>query len=277
MASDYIITVTESSFEYDVIAYSQNIPVVVDFWAEWCRPCRFLTPFLEKLVEEFQGEFRLAKVDVDANPNLALRFSVHSIPTVIAFSQGKRVSDFTGLIPEPKMREFLLRILPPRPSDLLAQKGKSLLADGDVSGAEEAFRKGLELDPAHPLSLLGSIKVDLLLGRSSQAMHTFRNFPACPEYNEAEELLPLIKVMQEFHDRSLPAETDLDAAFENAIRLAARGNTLAAIDGLLDILRQDKRYRKDRARNVLLGLFELLDQEDEQTRQYRAELASILF
>ena len=83
--------------------------------------------------------------------------------------------------------------------------------------------------------------------------------------------------MQEFHDRSLPAETDLDAAFENAIRLAARGNTLAAIDGLLDILRQDKRYRKDRARNVLLGLFGLLDQEAEQTRQYRAELASILF
>ena len=114
-------------------------------------------------------------------------------------------------------------------------------------------------------------------GRSSEALHTFMAFPACQEYNEAEKLLPLIKVMEEFRARRLPAETDLDAAFENTIRLASRGNILAAIDGLLDILRQDKKYRKDRARNVLLGLLELLDQQADQTRKYRAELASILF
>ncbi len=103
MTSEFIISVTESSFEYDVIAYSQNKPVVVDFWADWCKPCKTLSPLLEKMAEEAQGEFRLALVDVDANPNLALRFSVHSIPTVMAFSQGKKVSDFTGLIPEPRI------------------------------------------------------------------------------------------------------------------------------------------------------------------------------
>lgn len=277
MSSDFIISVTESSFEYDVIAYSQNTPVIVDFWADWCKPCKMLSPLLEKMAEEAEGEFRLAMVDVDANPNLALRFSVHSIPTVMAFSQGKRVSDFTGLIPEPKIYEFIRNILPPRPSDLLAQKGNSLLSTGDVEGAQEAFLQALDLDDQHPISMLGLMKVNLLQGNSENAQSIFRNFPACQEYNEAERLSPLIKAMEDFRNDSLPQESDLDTAFSNSIRLATRGNTLASIDELLDILRQDKKYRKDRARNVLLALLDLLDQQDEQTRKYRAELASILF
>jgi len=277
MASDHIINVTESSFEYDVIAYSQNTPVVVDFWADWCKPCKVLTPFLEKLAEEAEGRFRLGKVDVDANPNLALRFSVRSIPTVMAFSQGRKVSDFAGLIPEHKIIEFLESILPPSPSDLLAQKGNSLLAAGDQEGAREAFLQALDLDERHPAGMLGLMKIFLLQGNSADAYAIFRNFPARPEYNEAERLIPLMKAMEDYRNGRLPAENDLDAAFANSIRLAARGNTLASIDGLLDILRQDKRYRKDRARSVLLALLDLLDQQNELSRQYRTELASILF
>lgn len=277
MGSEYIITVTESSFEYDVIAYSQNTPVVVDFWADWCKPCKVLTPFLEKLAEEADGRFRLAKVDVDANPNLALRFSVRSIPTVMAFSQGKKVSDFTGLIPEHRVIEFINNILPPSPSDLLAQKGNSLLAEEDLPGAREAFLQGLDIDERHPACMLGVLKVCLLEGNSSDAYTIYRNFPASPEYNHAEQLVPLLKAMEDFKNNRLPVESDLDAAFSNSIRLATRGNTLASIDGLLDILRQDKRYRKDRARSVLLSLLDLLDPQNEQTRQYRNELAAILF
>jgi putative thioredoxin len=275
--SDYIITVTESSFEYDVIAYSQNTPVVVDFWAEWCKPCKLLSPLLERMEEEAEGGFRLAKVDVDANPNLPLRFSVRSIPTVMAFSQGRKVSDFTGLIPEHKIIEFLRNILPPSPSDLLAQKGNSLLAMEDVVGAREAFLQGLDLDERHAGCMLGLMKVLLLEGNSNDAQSVFRNFPASPEYNNAEKLVPLLKALEDYRASRLPAESDLDAAFTNSIRLASRGNTLASIDGLLEILRQDKRYRKDRARNVLLALLDLLDQNTDLTRQYRAELASILF
>jgi len=277
MAADHIITVTESSFEYDVIAYSQNTPVVVDFWADWCKPCKVLTPFLEKLAQEAEGRFRLGKVDVDANPNLALRFSVRSIPTVMAFSQGRKVSDFAGLIPEHKIIEFIDNILPPSPSDLLAQKGKSLLAAGDPEGAHEAFLQALDLDERHPASMLGLMKIFLLQGNSIDANAIFRSFPARQEYNEAERLIPLMKAMEDFSNDRLPAENDLDAAFANSIRLATRGNTLASIDGLLDILRQEKHYRKDRARNVLLALLDLLDQQNEMTRQYRTELASILF
>src|SRR4030043_2414177 len=107
MASDYIKTVTEVDFEYEVIAYSNQISVVVDFWAEWCRPCKTLTPVLEKIAEDARGSFRLAKVNVDENPNLALRFSVRSIPNVKAFHDGQVVSAFLGLQPEHRIKEFI--------------------------------------------------------------------------------------------------------------------------------------------------------------------------
>jgi putative thioredoxin len=277
MSSDNIISVTESSFEYDVIAYSQNTPVVVDFWAEWCKPCKALTPLLERIAREADGSFRLAKVDVDENPNLALRYSVHSIPTVMAFSQGKKVSDFTGVIPEARIYEFIRGILPPSPSDLLGQKGESLFMERDFEGARQAFEEALELDPNHPASLLGMMKISLMTGQYDVAQSIYRNFPASQEFNAAEELLPLIKAMDDYSNHRLPEETDLDMAFNNAIHLAMRGNIYASLDGLLDILRQDKKYRRGRARSVLLALLELLDPQDEQTRQYRSELASILF
>ena len=277
MSSDNIISVTESSFEYDVIAYSQNTPVVVDFWAEWCKPCKVLTPILERINREADGSFRLAKVDVDENPNLALRYNVHSIPTVIAFSQGRKVSDFTGVIPEARIMEFIRGILPPSPSDLLGQKGESLFAARDFDGARQAFEEALELDPNHPASLLGMMKIYLMTGQYDLAQSIYRSFPASQEFNAAEELVPLIKAMDDFSHQRLPEETDLDLAFNNAIHLAMRGNIYASIDGLLDILRQDKKYRRGRARSVLLALLDLLDPQDEQTRRYRAELASILF
>lgn len=277
MSPDFIIAVTESTFEYEVLAYSQNKPVVVDFWADWCKPCKTLTPILEKIAYELQGEFRLAKADVDANPNLALRFSVRNIPTVVAFSQGKKVSDFAGLMPEPRVRDFISQILPPHPSNLLAQKGNSLLALGDVQGASEAFKQALAIDEEHPGGLLGTMKVHILLGESKTAWQIYKKFPASTEYNQAERLVPLIRSMEYFYDNKLPNETDLDATFINSIRLISRGNIYASIDGLLDVLRQEKHYRRDKARDVLLGIFDLLDPEAEQTRKYRSELGTILF
>ena len=132
MASEYIKIVTESDFEYEVIAYSNQIPVIVDFWAEWCRPCKTLTPILEKYAEEAQGTFRLAKVNVDDNPNLALRFSVRSIPNVKAFRDGQVVSEFLGLQPEPRVKEFI-RNLAPSQIDLLLEKGQSQLETHELA------------------------------------------------------------------------------------------------------------------------------------------------
>jgi len=126
MASDFIVDVSESDFEYQVLAYSQQVPVVVDFWAEWCAPCKMLGPLLEKFAKEGQGSFRLARVNVDENPNLALRYAVHSIPAVKAFRDSKMVAEFAGVQPEPRLREFL-RSIAPSPSDLELEKGLSLL------------------------------------------------------------------------------------------------------------------------------------------------------
>lgn len=277
MMSEYIKSVTESDFEYEVLAYSQNTPVIVDFWAEWCKPCKMLSPILEKLVDEADGSFRLAKVDADVNPNLVLKYSVRSIPTVLAFSQGSRISEFAGLQPEPRVREFINQILPPSPASLMVQKGDSLLAMGDLKRSRKAYDEALEITADTPGALLGLIKINLLEGNAPAAKASLRVFPACKEYNEAERLLPLMKAMQDAVSGSLPNETDLDLAFQNSMRLAQRGNMLASVDGMMDILRTDKHFRRERGKEVLLAMLDLMDQESDLTRQYRKELTSILF
>ncbi|GAP14063.1 thioredoxin [Longilinea arvoryzae] len=277
MTSDNIVDVNETDFEYEVISYSENIPVVVEFWATWCKPCKTLGPMLETLAREAQGTFRLARVDVDANPNLALHYNVRSIPTVKAFSQGEVVGEFTGLQPEERVREFLARITPPSPLSLAVEKGNSMLQEHDWQEAESIFGDVLDQAPQHPEALLGMAIAVLGQGYGNEALEILHAFPASREYTRAQRLLPLAEALEKSENGLLPDETDLDAAFGNSVRLAGRGNLLAALDGLLDILRQDKHYRHDAARQVFLGLLELLGDSDPQSRTYRSELAAILF
>lgn len=277
MSSDFIIDVTETDFEYEVISYSQNVPVIVDFWATWCKPCKVLSPLLEKLTVEAQGGFRLARVDVDENPNLALRFSIRNIPSVKVFSGGMVVAEFVGLQPEARLREILSKITPPSPLSLALEKADSLLALHTWLEAEKVYRQILEQDAAHPGALLGLIKTLLAQGRCSEALTLIHDFPASRQYVQAEKLRPLAKALFDYQEGLLPTDADIDAAFRNTIRLAGRGNILAALDGLLDILRQNKRYRNGLAHQIMLALLELLGEDDPQTRQYRSELASVLF
>ncbi len=275
--SDFIVDVTEADFEYEVLSYSLNVPVVVEFWATWCQPCKTLGPMLERLTEEAEGVFRLARVDVDSNPNLALRYGVRSIPTVKAISQGQVVGEFAGLQPEGRVRDFLSRLAPPSENALAKEKADSLLAGHQWSDAEEIYRKLEEQTQNQPAVLLGLVKSLLAQGKSGEALVILNYFPASREYNAAQLMRPLAESMMKYEKSELPDETELDAMFRNTIRLAARGNQLAALDGLLEIIRQEKRYRSDRARQVFLGILELLGAEDPDARQYRSELAMLLF
>ena len=277
MTSEFIVNVDEADFEYEVVNYSQNIPVVVDFWASWCIPCKVLSPELEKLAREGQGSFRLAKVDVDANPNLAKKLNIRSIPTVKAFNQGQIVSEFTGALPAVRLREFI-RSLTPSPSDLILEKGTSLIRLHQWSAAETVFREFLDNAPLNPSGLLGLAKSLLGQGYGQEAASILQNFPASPDYNTAEMIRPLAEALAAMEQGSLPVDdSPLSAAYRNSLRLASRSKIYAALDGFLDILRQNKRYLNGQVRLLVVALLELLGDQDPQTRQYRQELASILF
>jgi putative thioredoxin len=276
MKSEYIKIVTESDFEYEVIAYSNQAPVIVDFWAEWCRPCKSLTPILEKIAEDGGGSFRLAKVNVDDNPNLTLRFNVRSIPNVKAFRDGQVVSEFLGLQPEPRVREFI-RNLAPSQIDLLLEKGQSLLESLDWLEASTTFRQFLTKFPDHPSGLLGLLKSILMLGEFSEVKKIMYEFPPSPEYARMEVIRPLSDAMAKDNSDKENLDDPLEAQYQNAIRLIIRGYIPASMDGLLDVLRQDKHYHNEEVRKVLIGLFEVLGANHPLTLQYRKELALVLF
>jgi putative thioredoxin len=276
MKSEYIKIVTESDFEYEVVAYSNQAPVIVDFWAEWCRPCKTLTPILEKIAVDAGGSFRLAKINVDDSPNLALRFNVRSIPNVKAFRDGQVVSEFLGLQPESRVKEFI-RNLAPSQIDLLLEKGQSLLESLNWLEASATFLQFLSKSPNHPGGLLGLLKSMLMLGKYSEVKRILDEFPPSSEYASMEVVRPLYNGLVKGNTDKEKTDDPLTAEYQNALRLITRGNLPAAMDGLLDVLRQDKHYHNEEVRKVLLGLFEVLGPNHPLTLQYRQELALILF
>ena len=278
--NEHIIDVTEADFEYQVLEYSATAPVVVEFWASWCIPCRTLGPLLEKLAEEAQGGFRLAKVDVDANPNLARRFGIRSIPAVKAFRDRQMVAEFTGVRPEPQVRQFLSQLAPDEAA-LLIEKGDSLLIMEEPLQAEQAYRSALELSPTNEVAALGLARSLLLQGRAHEARLLLHAITQPRLFAGAERLAPLVAALEKLENHTLDDLADgdnpLDTAYARALRLVSRGNLLAALDGLLEILRQDKHYRNGMAHQLILSLLELLGEAHPETRAYRAELAQVLF
>ena len=276
MTSDYILDVSESNFDSLVIEYSFQAPVVVDFWAEWCNPCKMLGPLLERLAIEASGAFRLAKVDVDSNQNLAVRMGVHSIPAVKGFREGKVVAEFIGVQQEARVRNFL-RTIAPSKYELLLEKARNMMILNKWEESKSTLLQVLAGDPQNTSALLGLSKCNIMLGLNQEALDILINFPASREYSSAEQLRSLVNALVKFKDGDPAIHTPLDATFNNSLKLIQRGNLPAAMDGLLDILREDKNYRHGEPRLVLLAIFELLGEQNEYTREYRQELASVLF
>ncbi len=276
MSSKHIIDVDEASFPNEVIAYSNSTPVVVDLWAEWCQPCHMLTPILEKLAQEMNGAFRLAKVNADENPNLTIQLGVRSLPTVKAFHRGQLVNEFIGVQSESFVRDFL-RNLVPSAGNLALERAEGLMGMQDYQAAAQSFRQALKADPDNGAALLGLAKSLLVQGEPADALGVLLDFPAGKQFADAEKLADLARSVSRLETEPEDLDDDLMISFRRALSLVKKGNLPAAADGFLGLLRQNKNYRNGEVRRAMVGLLVLMDDNDPETRQYRNELASVLF
>jgi len=281
--NEWLKNVTEKTFDTEVIGRSAEVPVVVDFWAPWCGPCRSLGPVLERLATEARGAFVLAKVNVDENPKIAAEFGIRSIPAVKAIRDGEIVDEFVGALPEAAVRSFLERILPTE-ADRLAADAQAAEARGEAATAESLYRKALEGDANHPRGRLGLGR--LLAGSDADAAlaELDRVLPGTPERAEADRIAARLRLAREngageaeLSERLARNAADLEARFQLARLLAARENYQAALENLLEVVKRDRAYEDEAARKAMIDVFEVLGPEHELTQSYRSELAKVLF
>jgi putative thioredoxin len=280
---------TDASFMADVIEASRVQPVIVDFWATWCGPCRTLGPALEKAVTEAKGAVRLVKIDVDKNPAVAGQLRVQSIPAVYAFVDGQPVDGFMGAVPESQIKAFIDRLAGPpadglgEVDDILAMAAESL-AVGDVGGAAQAYAGVLQVDPQNLKAIAGLARCYLTGGDHERAAETAQMAPADAKSPELDSVRAAIALAAE-----APAETraleqklaadpsDHQARLDLAKALAGQGRFAEAADHLLQIIQQDREWNDQAARKQLLTVFEAAGPDSEAAKQGRRRLSSLLF
>jgi len=278
--SEYVFDVTEAAFEADVLERSRTVPVVMDLWAEWCEPCKQLSPVLEKLAVEAAGAWVLGKVDVDANQQLSAALQVQSIPMVLAVIGGQLVPGFLGALPEAQVRQWLSQILQiaqqiglpgagdgedagpqegqpgeepaARYQDPELAEAQRAMDRGDLDGAAAAFERMLAASPGHPVAAVGLAQVNLIRRVSS--------------YDQA-------KARRE----AAAHPDDVDAQIQVADIELAQGNAEEAFDRLLGVIRRTAGEDKNKVRLHLIGLFEIFPPRDPRVTKARATLSSLLF
>ncbi|HEY7704331.1 MAG TPA: thioredoxin [Acidimicrobiia bacterium] len=261
-----VIEVNEADFATQVIERSRQVPVVVDFWADWCPPCRMLTPVMEKVANEPEAGFDLAKVDVDANPRLQAAFRVQSIPTVIAFRDGSPVSTFTGAIPESAFRQFIAGIVP-QIGDSRVQDAMSLADRGEFEQAETLLRELITEEPTNEEAglSLASLLIDRRAG--SDAETVLASLSPTAEVNRMKAAARVLGID--------PAELD-GSRLDSARRAAADGGFDQSLETAIELIESGD-PSQDEARILMLDVFELLGPEHELTARFRRRLANALF
>ncbi|HMQ31075.1 MAG TPA: thioredoxin [Chloroflexaceae bacterium] len=267
-----VIEVSERNFQQEVIERSRAAPVVIDFWAPWCGPCRTLGPTLERLAAEAKGAWVLAKVNVDENQRLAQAFRVQSIPAVMAVYEGKVVEQFVGALPESQVRAWLKRFVP-EPGGSLVEAARALEAS-DPEGAAARYRLILGEEPENAEAMFSLGRLLLLRGEPEGAA-TLRQVPAgSPLFARAQAALPLAEVLAAAEGQP---DGETDARYIGAARAIAAGQYAEAAEGLLAIVARDRGFRDDGARRALLALFAALGDEHPLVPGARRRLANALF
>jgi putative thioredoxin len=280
------IELNRANFDEAVLRASAERPVLVDFWAPWCAPCRALAPILDRLAEEFAGRFTLAKLNTDAEPELASRFGVRGIPNCKLFVDGKVSDEFTGALPERALRDFLDRALPSRVAPHVGA-AKALLAGGDPVGALAKLDAAHAVDPDDEDALLTRAETLLALNRAADAGAVLAEFEASARQLRDERRLASLKAcaalagdagadLEMLAAQAAASPVDCAAKLAFARALAARGEHERALDELLEIVRTDRKFGDDIGRRTMLTVFETLPADSDLVRRYRRELASAL-
>ena len=281
---------TTQAFVKDVIEESRRQPVLVDFWAPWCGPCKQLTPVLEKVVRAAKGKLKLVKMNIDEHPSIPGQMGIQSIPAVIAFVNGQPADGFLGALPESQVTAFIERLTKGRVSaedkDLL-QAAESALAEGNAAGAADLFARVLADDPTNVAALAGLVRCYVATGALDQAKQTLAMIPegkrsetavaAARAALELAEQASALGPIAELEQKVAANPLDHQARFDLALAHNAKGRRKEALDHLIEIARRDRKWNDDGARKQLVQLFDAWGPTDEATVDGRKRLSSILF
>ena len=287
--ADLIKDATDASFMADVVEASKTTPVIVDFWATWCGPCRQLGPALEKAVAAAKGAVKLVKVDIDKNPAYAGQLRVQSIPAVFAFVDGRPVDGFMGALPDSQVKEFIDRIAKlggggASPVDDLLAIAKESLDLNDMGGAAQAYAQVLQMDPANVKAIGGMARLYQQAGDLERAREVLEMAPPGAKDADIDSVRAALALADsapsetaEFEARIAADPDDHEARLEYAKALAASGRMMEAVDQLIESIGRDRTWNEEAARKQLLTVFEAAGPVSDVAKQGRRKLSAILF
>ena len=291
-AADVIKDGTDNTFVADVVEASQTVPVIVDFWAPWCGPCKTLGPAIEAAVTAAGGRVKLVKIDVDANPGYAGQLQVQSIPTVYAFYKGQPVDGFQGALPPSEIQAFVDKVanLAGEPDDGLAdaiEAAEAMLTEGAAADAAETFAAILQEDPNNAAAYAGLVRSYLALGDVDQAEAVLNGAPAeisdDPALEAVHAQIALARQadaagpIQELMDKVAADPADQQARLDLAVAMHANGDTAEAVDVLLALFKMDSEWNDGAAKTQLFTIFDALQPQDSIVLNGRRKLSSLIF